>query len=401
MELIFLLIVFAVIIVLLWFKRPLYQAIIGGILVMAVLFRFSFLSSIEQVTKIFTNWGSLSVLVSLYLITYFQRQLEARNQIKLAQQNLNGLINNRRLNSILACVFVGLLPSAAATKLCGEIMEDNAENYLEESEKAYITNWMRHVTECVLPTYTGVLLICSMSKIEIAEFMLYMAVPVIIIIALGYFTAIRKLPIDTGTPLSENRKQNVINLFKHLWSLILVLVLIIVFGISVVPAMLITIIACVIVYKFKANELITFIKTAFEFNLLVNTFLVLVLKEFVSASGVLNILPDVLSALPIPAFLVFALLFFFGGIVSGSNGIIALGTPLAIAAIPEGGAAFMALLMCMTHASNQISPTHVCVIVAADYFKVPLGQMIKKTIPSAFALCILSIVYYVVITMIF
>ena len=69
--------------------------------------------------------------------------------------------------------------------------------------------------------------------------------------------------------------------------------------------------------------------SAFEKKLILNTFLVLVLKEFIQFTGVLLILPQVISQLPIPPFLTFAILFFLGGIISGAQGIIALGTPLA------------------------------------------------------------------------
>lgn len=55
------------------------------------------------------------------------------------------------------------------------------------------------------------------------------------------------------------------------------------------------------------------LRSAFETKLLLNTFLVLVLKEFIAYTGVTGTLPDTLSALPIPAYLIFALLFFVGG----------------------------------------------------------------------------------------
>lgn len=104
-------------------------------------------------------------------------------------------------------------------------------------------------------------------------------------------------------------------------------------------------------------------------------------------------LPTALATLPIPTYLVFALLFFVGGVISGTNGIIALGTPLAFAAI-DGGMPLMVLLMCMCHAASQVSPTHVCLVVASDYFHISLGELIRKTLPVALAFCVLMIVYY-------
>ena len=96
-EIVYLGIVFLVIVLLLGFRRPLYQAILGGLLAAALLYRIPPAALLRQTAKVFADWDSLSVLVSLYLITYLQRMLEARSQIKLAQQDLNGLLHNLSL----------------------------------------------------------------------------------------------------------------------------------------------------------------------------------------------------------------------------------------------------------------------------------------------------------------
>ena len=91
--------------------------------------------------------------------------------------------------------------------------------------------------------------------------------------------------------------------------------------------------------------------------------------------------------------MIFALLFFVATVISGSTGAIALGTPLAFAAIP-GGMPLMVYLMCITHAASQLSPTHVCLVVASDYFHVTLGDLIRKTLPLSLVFCALMTIYY-------
>lgn len=398
MQLIFLAIVFIAIIALLAFRRPLYQAILGGLVLMVILYRIPLTAVASGVWAVFSNWSTCSILVSLYLITFLQRMLEKRSQIKLAQQDLNGLFHNRRVNATVAPMFIGLLPSAAAMILCGDIMKDATEGYLEPKEQAFVTNWIRHIPESTLPTYSGVLLMATLSGLPLPQFTLTMVVPVIVLILIGYFPLIHKLPKDPGTPKSENRLKDAFGLFAHLWSLLLILVLILAFQLGIVSSILISMIACVPVYRFSLTELKPMVKSAFEKKLLSNTFLVLVLKELIGYTGVLATLPELLEDLPIPSYIVFALMFFLGGIISGSSGIIALGTPLAFAAIPSGGVPLMALLMCMSHAASMLSPTHVCSVVAADYFGVSLGQLIRKTILPTILFCVLMLGYYNVLT---
>lgn len=398
MEIAFLGVVFAVIIVLLAIGRPLYQAIAGGMVVTAVLFHIPVTIIGAKIVSVITNWSSLSVLLSLYLITFLQKILESRSQIRLAQQDLNGIFHNRRINTAGAAFFIGLLPSAASMILCADIVKDATEGYLDPKEQAFTASWFRHIPESVLPTYTAVLLMSNLSGVEISEFIVYMIVPVIALAGLGYAVYLHRIPNDTGTPASTNRLADMIHLFQHLWSLILILILILilVFHLQVVTSVLVSIALCIIIYRVTLDEIKKFIISAFEKKMLGNTFLVLCLKELIAYTGVLLLLPDAMAKLPLPTYLIFGLLFFTATVISGSTGAIAMGTPLAFAAIP-GGAPLMAYLMCMAHAASQISPTHVCLVVAADYFHVTLGDIVKKTLPISIAFCVLMTLYYNVI----
>lgn len=401
MHLLRLLVIFLVIIVLLACKRALYQAILAGLLAAALLYRIQPGQCIKLAAGVLTSWGSLSLLLILYLITFLQRMLEKRGQIKLAQEDLNGLFHNRRVNASAAPVFIGLLPSAAAMILCGDIVKESCRGYLDKKEQAVVASWFRHIPETTLPTYSGVLLMSRLAGVPIPQFIAGMAVPLLCLAGLGYFPYLRKVPKDPGTPRSKNRRQDAQNLIKHLWTLPLVLVLIIAAGLPVEVSVGIVILLAVFVYRFTWTELKPMFAGAFEARLLLNTFLVLVLKEFIAYTGMLEALPAVFAGLPVPLYVVFSLLFFVGSLVSGTTGIIALGTPMAFAAIPGAGMPLMVLLMCMCHAASQISPTHVCLVVATEYFGISLGDLVKKTLPIALVFCGLMLVYYQFLLLLF
>ena len=398
MELICLGIIFLVIIAFLALRRPLYEAIAGGLAGTALLFHIPLTECIRMPLSLFGDWNSMAIVLSLYLITYLQQMMEARSLIRQSQDDLNGLFHNRRVNAAGASLFMGLMPSAASTLICGSIVRDTAEDYLDAREQAFVASWFRHIPESTLPTYTGVLLMASLSGVALPGFILSMVVPLVVLALLGFAFVLRKLPKDPGTPLSQNRLLDLLHLFQHLWPLLLILALILIFHIGVVPAVLVSMAGTAVVYRFSAKELLPMLHTAFDWKLLLNTYIVLVLKEYIAYTGVLKLLPEMLSRLPIPSFLIFALLFFLGGIVSGTNGIIALGTPLAFAAIPDGGAPLMMLLMCMCHAASQISPTHVCLAVAADCFHISIGDLVRKTLPISLVFACYMVCYYMLLT---
>ncbi len=398
MELLKLIVVFIIIILALCLKRPLWQAVICGLIVTAVLYKISVRDIINLNLKVITGRSSISVLLSLYLITFLQRILEARSQIKLAQKDLDGLFHNRRINIIGACFFIGLLPSAASMLLCAELVKNSTDGYLNVKEQAFVASWFRHIPESCLPTYTAVLLMLNISGVETSKFMLGMLIPVFMLAFAGYFLYLRHVPSEVDTPKSVNKWLDLKNLFCHLWSLILILVLISGFGMQVVTAVLISIVLSVFIYRVRKTELKQFVISAFEKKMLGNTFLVLVLKEFLSFVGVLELLPHELAKLPIPAYLIFGLVFFLATVISGSTAAIAMGAPLAFSSLPAGGAPLMIYLMCMVHAASQISPTHICLVVASDYYKISLGELIRKTLPVSFIFCILMTLYYCLIS---
>lgn len=400
MELTFFGIVFVIIIVLIAIKRPVYQAIIGGLVALVILFKMPPLDILHQVLNVFVKWDSLSVLVSMYLICVLQKMLSEHDQIRLAQQDLDRLLNNRRTTAAGSAIFIGLLPSAAAMMLCGDIIKSASDGYLDKKEQAFTTSWIRHVPESILPTYPGVLLMLSLSGVAVHHFMLGMLVPVVVIVLLAWFFCLRKIPRETGEAPSTNKRRDLVNLIKHLWSLLLILVLILAMQMQVVFAVLISIVGCFFVYRYKVKDIIPLLIRAFDLKLMINTFVVLILKEFISYTGVLYLLPDVLAKLPVPTFLIFVILFFFGGFISSSTGIIALGTPLAFAAMPDGGMPLIVLLMCISHAASQISPAHVCITVASDYFGINVVDLIKKTLPVTLIFCLLMIGYYLLLNVI-
>ena len=393
MELLYLSLIFLTVIVALLFKRPLYQAVLCALAVCCILFRIPLDKAFELVLKVPTQWSLSSTLVSLYLIVLLQHILDRRNQLSLAQKDLDSLFHNRRINASIAPIFIGLLPHAGAMILCSDIVKDATNPYLEPDEQAFVTSWFRHVPESTLPTYTSVLLMSTLSGIPLSSFVPVMVLPVIALFLIGYLPVLRKLPRRSESVENVNKLSCLIDLIKHLWTLIAVLILILFFKLSVVLSLLIVIAVSYFVYQFTVSEFIEIVKESFVVKLLLNSFMVLVLREFINYTGVLALLPDCLSKLPIPSYLVFALLFFFGGIISGSQAIVALGTPIAFGTL-EGSVTLMVLLMCMTHGASQISPVHVCLIVASERFNIPITELIRKTIPFTLVFCLFAVIYY-------
>ncbi len=403
MDIFKLVLIFAVLVAMLWLKRPLYQGILAAALATCLLFGIGAVEALKITAYSVTSWGTLSILLVFYLITFLQRMLEKRDLLNLAQLSLNGIFNNRRINASLAPIFIGLLPSAGAVVICGDIVEKSVGAYLTKEEKTFVTSYYRHIPESFLPTYTSILIAISLAegRVTVSAFILGMLPVVILLAYLGYLFYLRKVPKDTGMPPGKDKMFDVRNLFKSLWSIGLAILLIIGFHVSVYAAVAVSIVLSVFVSKFTFAELKPMFLSAVESKIFTSTICIMIFKDLMSSTGVISALPAAFEKLPIPSFMVFALIFFFGTIISGSQAIIVLCMPLAFAAVPGAGLPLFVLLMGMTYAAMQISPTHVCLAIVAEHFEVSMGALIRKTVPVICTFSVLLLGYYFLLGRVF
>lgn len=393
-----LILLFAILVTLMKLKLKLSVSMAVTVLVSLFLFNFGVTGSLDLLKDATFSFSTFSLVAIVYIIYLLQAMLDNRKQLKLAQENLNKLFNNRRINAALAPVFIGLLPSAAAATICGEIVRDSAKDDIPVEDQAFITNYFRHIPESFLPTYTSVILMCSLAGIKPASFVIGMFPMVVLAFALGYLFYVRRIGKETGLPPCENKAAELKGLFRHLWSLILIIVLVLAFKRSVLFSEALTIVLMLFVYKFKPAEMPPLLKKAFNYNVLASAYLIMVLKAVLKTSGVIDALPNVLTAIPIPAYLIFAVLFFLSPFVVGADATSAMFTAMAFAAIPGAGMPLAVLLNTFCYIAMNFSPTHICIHIVADDFKVPFGAITKRMLPIAGLMMLGAVGYYLLLT---
>ena len=393
-------IILTVIVAVLLFKKPLYMAILAGAATVILLCGIDPAAALRLTVRGITNRETIVVVAVLYLITYLQRLLERRGQLQEAQQDLNGIFGNRRINATLAPVFIGLLPSAAAVNICADIVDDACGEDLSRDEKTFVASYYRHIPESFLPTYPSVLLMAELGGVPLSGFVGGMLPLVAVLYGLGYVFYLRKVPKAVREASPYGRLQSMKRLFSHLWSLFLIVALILAFNLPIYLAVLGVIALSVAVYKFSWAELRPVFRSALEKQMLLNSVLVMVFREFIQYSGTIEALPKALSVLPVPQYIIFALIFFIGALMIGNNAIVAMTASLAFASIPGAGAPLAILLISFTYAAMQISPTHYCLFIAIDHFQSEYPALVKKTVFPILLFCAAAVAYYNVLLII-
>lgn len=401
MDIIKLLIVFAIIILVMWLKKPILIAVTAATIGTILLYGLPMDTALAAIWKGFSSWNAIEAILVFYAITFLQRMMEKRQNLKGCQEALNGIFNNRRVNVSLAPFLLGCLPAASTVLICGPIVRDSVGDELTTPEKAAITSYFRHISESFLPTYTTIFIAVGLTNgmVTVSSFVLAMLPMVAALFLTGYLVYLRRIPRDTGMVPEHPKSYYWALLGRSIWAIVLAIAIILIFKLPVEVAVLICIVLNYFVNRFTFSEILPFFRSAFETKLILSTWAVMIFKEVLSATGVITMLPEVFSRLPIPGFVVFAMMFFFGAIVAGSQAIIVLAMPMAMASLNGAPALpLFILLMSMNYVAMQISPVHICLTMCAEDYKVSLGSMVAKTLPLVGVFTVLSFAYYFVLS---
>ena len=396
MELLKLAGVFCVMILVLWRKKPLSWAVAAAALAVWLLFWMPARTFAAALVRGAVRWDTIQLLLMLYLITFLQRMLEKRGCLTSAEDALDGLFNSRRVDASAAPALLGMLPAVGTVLICGDIVRQSTDGFLKTEEQACVTSYYRHVSELFFPTYTSILIAVDLSagKVSVGGFTLAMLPMLAVLMAIGWLFYLRRIPKDAGFFAGRPKAFYWKLLLRSLWTIIFTVILIVAFGVPVHIAVLACIVCNLLVGRFGWKELRPFFASAFEARLMISTLLIMMFKEVLAAAGVISALPAFFSSLPVPPFLVFALIFFFGSVAAGSQAIIVLCMGMAMAAAAQGGLALFVLLMCMAYAAMQLSPVHVCLAVCAEDYRISLGTLIRKTVPLVGVFCLAAFGYY-------
>ena len=107
MDILYLSIVFLVIVVIIWLKKPLFVAMIGGIAATIILFRVNLKDAAVVLGRQTVAWDTIDVLLSFYLIIFLQLMLEKKGRLTNAKDSFNRLLRNRRMNTIVSPALTG------------------------------------------------------------------------------------------------------------------------------------------------------------------------------------------------------------------------------------------------------------------------------------------------------
>lgn len=326
--------------------------------------------------------STIKLAVILFLIMMMEYIMRNTGMIRSMTDSLKELAGSKRLAASLLPFVIGLLPSPGGARFSCPMVEEVVGDNADGPEKAFINYWFRHIWLDSFILYPGIILAAELLKVSVVSLFLRLAPFMLASIVLGTIfglTHIKKEKIKRTKPVRESLKTFIIALLPIILVITVYISLINVTAFPLEIASGSMVVVLLIIKKYTFKEMVKAAREAFPVKLILLIIGVMVFKEILLGSGGIISLSGLLETCGIPVAVLYLLLPFIGGLTSGlSISFVSLTFPILISLGLGSNIWFAVIAYLAGFMGNMVTPLHLCAVMTADYFKTPLGGMLKR-----------------------
>lgn len=365
-------------------------AVFMGVLSMDLM---SVANVVYMTTRDSTTVSLVLVTFGIMLLTLLYRETEA---LKSLSRSFRSLLKNPKLVVSVLPAIVGLLPVPGGALMSAPLVEVEAEKLgLQKERKAFVNIWFRHIIFPIYPMSQVLILAAALTGVPIISLVISQVPIVVAMIFLGYFLVLRNADAASGVTQSISFGSSLKDLAVFFSPILVMILAVVVLGTDVSVAALIGIVLLLLITRPSRKLLPRVILNPSVYKIALAAYGAMLLRSVTEASGISEILgqavtgsnmSEILLLLTIPA----ALAFFLGSPTGG----IALSVPI-ISSIVTFNVPSAGLLFTSAYLGYVAAPTHLCLVLTADYFKCSLSRVYKILAPSiAVIFGVAFLVYY-------
>ncbi|HSA79138.1 MAG TPA: DUF401 family protein [Nitrospirota bacterium] len=323
-------------------------------------------SSIDMVT--------VNLVTGLVLIMVMENIIRKKGVLKRLMEAVVNVARDRRIAMAVLPGVIGLLPSAGGAAFSAPMVQEAAADVeMKPEHKAFINYWFRHIWEYISPLYPGVVLAAAVTKTPINKLLLSQLPLPLAVIGVGAFLGFRGMK---GQAVAGKRDINEIKaLFVTLLPITISIVLVVVFKIPLAPAMATIVIAMFAFFRYSTKEVLTTLREGISMNVMLMVVGIMVFKGMLDATGAIEALPVFFRQSGLPTGLIFFILPFIVGLLTGLT-VAFVGTTFPIITAMMGGSPDLGMItfaFASGFAGVMLSPTHLCLLLTIRYFNADMA----------------------------
>jgi len=346
-----------------------------------------------------TSLPTISLVVATFGIMLLSLLYKETNVIDTLSESLSRIIKNSKLTVSLLPAVIGLLPVPGGALMSAPLVETETEKLgLKEDKKTYINLWFRHTIFPVYPVSQLLILTATLTGVTLASIILRQIPVVISMVIVGYLVSLWKTP---KTKEKENVKASTgleLKRFGITFSPILTTIIaVVVFDIDVSIAAFIGVAVLLLIAKPNFKIFMKPLKGWAIWGITLATFGAFLLRNVAEAIGISQVFGSLVANGNVDViFLVIIIPSFLSAITGSPSGGIAISVSI-LTGIVSFTSKSASLLYISSYLGYVVAPTHLCLVLTAEYFKCSLGRLYKYLIPSLIASFATAILVYMLI----
>ncbi|MDH7564052.1 MAG: DUF401 family protein [Candidatus Bathyarchaeota archaeon] len=330
------------------------------------------------------NAQTQSIVLASFGIMLLSMLYKETGTIDALSRSLSSIVKNSKLIVSAIPAVIGLLPVGGGALMSAPLVETEAEKLgLKEDKKTYVNLWFRHTIFPVYPINTVLIVIAGLTGLSVTSLIIRQIPVVAVMVIVGYLIGLRKTPTapqktpDKTDHLSETR-QLAITFSPILATIVAVVIL----NIDVSIASFIGTAVLLMLARPKPATIVKPLRNWTIWGVTLAAFGAFLLKTTTETMGISQLFSTLISNGNVDSLL---LLIAIPAFLSAITGSVSGGAAISIAMLAglfSYTPTSVSLLYISGYFGYIVAPTHLCLVLTAEYFKCSLGRLYKYLIPS-------------------
>ena len=345
--------------------------------------------------KTLTDSVTISLVLATFGIMLLSQLYKETEFVTILSQSLSEIVRNSKLVVSILPAVIGLLPVPGGALMSAPMVEAEANKLkLEKTRQTYVNIWFRHTIYPVYPMSQVLILTGALTGLSVISLIMRQVPVVIAMVAIGFLIGFWKVSAAKHEASKNSLTTNLTLLLKAFAPILAMIFAIVAFNIDVSIAAFLGVIVLLLIVKPSLSVFSRPFRSRAIYEVTLAAFGAMLLRNVTMASGISETL---------------------GMLIAGGNinDVVLLSTlPTALAFLvgsPSGGVAISVsmlagtlsfapktagLLYMAAYLGYLGAPTHLCLVLTADYFKSSLGGVYRYLVPSLAVSFLAAILVY-------
>ena len=350
----------------------------------------------EYLSAVFVSIRSYSTLKLIFVFIFImilENILRKSGMIKDIVDSLKEIIGNNRIVTGVLPIVVGLLPSPGGARFSCPMVEEIAGERSSTENLTFVNYWFRHIWMDGFFLYPGAILAAELLGIHVIDFFLRLLPFMIFTAVIGYFVGLKKIEKE-NIVRTRKKKENIMIFIRSIFPVILIIVIYMLL-VNITPyslelAMVIGTVYTLVSKKYNFKRIIDTLKESFPYKLIFIIVGVMIFKETLFKTELLDGLPGFLNDSGIPIYIAFLILPFIIGMFTGiAVSLVSITFPILLTLGLADNTWYSVLAYCAGYIGLMVTPIHLCMVVSSEYFRHSISKVMKKVIFSEIPLLII------------